>query len=219
MRSPVEHRNIFFTAIDTLLDTNLNMIFPREINILTVSQSSTAGYVRITLDRAIQAVNSDSITITGSTDYNGDYSITRLSIDKKALDILHSFTVTRTGKIEGTSHRYKNSEDQIKNFPAVIMEISDTEFTEDNVNKVSIVSNVFYFQVIDVIDKYTASTEMDKIELTQDFVWKQAVAILGLASKSYEMDVNIENLETYETIIDKNKKCVGVISQIKINQR
>jgi hypothetical protein len=96
----------------------------------SVSQSSTAGYVRITLDRAIQAVNSDSITITGSTDYNGDYSITWLSSDKKALDILHAFTVTRTGKIEGTSHRYKNSEDQIKNFPAVIMEISDTEFTK-----------------------------------------------------------------------------------------
>lgn len=216
--SPIKQRVEMLDLVDCV-DENGILIFPEEIKIISFTKE-TDDRVRIVLDRRLEAENSATISITDSALYNGEYSINDIASDKLSLSILSAFNGDDTGYIMNTGHKYKDTEEtEIKNFPAVLIEIDNTSFDSGNAENMLICSNVFSFQVIDSISKYSNTRKITSLEAAQDFVWNKGVEILGKISDSDHMVLEIDKLEIYETIADKDKKCACMIARIEITNR
>lgn len=217
MKSPIEHRNLFLSLID-LIDESGNLIFPDEIQILSFEDAGN-GKVKVTIDRQSGLVNTASVKIGETTNYDNAYAVSNMSSDGLSFEIISSFKGSDSGVLLDTGHKYKDDINQITNFPAVLVEVNVTSFTEDNVSKIVLGKNSFFFQVIDTVESYDKTTKMSKLESAQDFVWKKMIEILSKAANNLEMVVDLEQIEIYETVIGKDKKCAVAETMIEISNR
>lgn len=196
----------------------MEIVFKENIRIISISELPE-GKCLIAIDRALNKVNSDTIEIDGTINYNETFTIYDIASDCLSFTIKQPFAGDEPGEILNTGHIYTDSANNISNFPAVLIENNKTSFVESNANKTITLTNHYYFQVIDLIDNHKAITKSKTLENAQDFVWNMSVKILTKAVESLEININVDETEIYQTVIDDGRHCIVAFSEIGIENR
>jgi len=217
MKSPIETRNSIVNIALTLTNPLTNEFIFKGNIIATISKSLNNDYCKVVLDRPINLVNGDSICFESNI-YNEFYSINNISEDYKTFFIMCDFVVEEQTEIVDSGQIYSDvvNVENIRNFPALVIDTGKTYYTETNVEKTTMVDNEVFFQIIDLVNNYKDKSKKRAIESCKTNVWSLSMQTLTACWKS-RIDFKIEDSDLVESIINKNEDCVLFFTQLMVN--